>query len=126
MKGIIMKRTFRKGLVAAGVSVALVGLVASDASATQLSVSDGQCYAEFNGGTAFDVLDNDNFDSDYCYVLYDWDTGGGGRINHQQDVSGWYSYLVSAPSTASSVTWRVCKERQNDPDICSGTSSDWI
>ena len=91
------------------------------------NASNGQCWGNWHPGDhQFFILDNDRADSDYCYINFTWlrngtDIGGGGRFNAQQDVGGWQgAYHDPPPSGATHVRWQVCKERQNDPDICSG------
>ncbi len=87
------------------------------------SASGGQCRGDWHADDDhFWILDNDVFDSDYCYIDYRWaNVGGGGRFSAVQDVGGWQGpYNASPPGGATGVEWRVCKERQNDPDICSG------
>ena len=93
-----------------------------------LSASGGQCLGQYNHGATFYLNDNDGNDNDYCYILYTWSAGGGGRINHPQDygVGNWYAYDVSGTPGSTSVSWQVCKERENDPDICSARVTDSI
>lgn len=121
-----MRNPVRKIAVVAGaLSVAGV-LFATPSSAHEVSASGGQCWGNHaSGTTTFYIKDNDGNDDDYCYINYNWNTGGGGRINHPQDynVGNYTAYLVSKPQGATSVSWRVCKERQNDPDLCSSYHS---
>jgi hypothetical protein len=121
-----MTRKWRIRSVALTAALLAVGVAAQPAAASEQNASGGQCYAAYWGGSSFYIEDADNFDSDYCYVLYNWNAGGGGRINHPQDIAGLWAYTVSVTPGSTGVDWQVCKERQNDPDICSGWVTDGV
>lgn len=117
--------------IVAALTIGVAGslFAASPASAApDQSASGGQCLGGYDNGGIFFINDNDGGDSDYCYILYTWNAGGGGRINHPQDYDpgNWYAYQVSGTPGSTEVTWSVCKERENDPDICSGGATDPI
>ncbi|MER7708638.1 hypothetical protein ABTX81_37885 [Kitasatospora sp. NPDC097605] len=77
--------------------------------------------ARLSGPDWFGIQGADNNDSDYCYVDYSFDSSHStrSRVSRQQDVNtNWGYYGITV--TSSYICFHVCKERQNDPDICSG------
>lgn len=103
-------------------TLALIGTAVADSPV--ISASGGQCKAQWlSSPNQFAILDNDVYDSDYCYVQYGWSSGSlTNRISRPQDVGGWGYYTVTIGGSV--IWWKVCKERQNDSDICSSVRSD--
>lgn len=126
----IVKKMSRAPAAALALGAMATALGGSPANATDKETwaSGGQCRGNYNHGATFFIMDADGSDSDYCYILYNWSAGGGGRINHPQDygVGNWYQYDVNGTPGSRSVDWRVCKERENDPDICSAWVHDFV
>lgn len=106
------------------VAVLLTGNVAQ-ADSPVITASGGQCEAKWlSSPNQFRIRDNDLADSDYCYVDWGWSSGSlTSRFSNPQDVGGYFYYTVNV-SGHSTIWWKVCKERQNDPDICSSVRSD--
>jgi hypothetical protein len=86
------------------------------------SASGGQCRAAWNAPTnAFHISDGDLNDSDWCYVQYGYATQNlRYRESIPQDRQGSFSRSADDVAGNKYVYWKVCKERQNDPDVCSG------
>jgi hypothetical protein len=109
-------------------AVPLADAALADSEVIGVSFDNGngnyQCFGKWwtDGGQGwFEIADNDLDDSDYCYVSYGWasgDSNNAGRFNNPQDVKGWNSYPVNITNHPT-IWWKLCKERQNDPDICS-------
>ena len=89
------------------------------ASGTQC---EGQYDDNDNGSPLqFGIRDNDRNDDDYCYIDYGFAANDlSRRITREQDAFGYEWTSISPPSGKKTVYWKLCKERQNDPDICSG------
>jgi hypothetical protein len=118
-----MSRRKLLALIAASVAGAMIpSLVPTVASADSVLVyaSDRQCVARWlNNPDKFHIDDLDITDNDYCYVQYGYSgTNLPNRISHPQDVSDYGAYPVNTGSNGR-IYWKVCKERQDDPDICS-------
>jgi hypothetical protein len=114
--------------VGAGALLSTVtGVSAAGADSPVITVSNNQCAAQWlSGPNQFGIEDRDVNDNDYCYVRYGWssgDTNTVGRYNNPEDVKGWNYYNVNVTGH-STIWWKVCKERENDPDICTGYRSD--
>ncbi|MER6364780.1 hypothetical protein [Kitasatospora sp. NPDC001527] len=116
-------RWIRRGAVGAAALALGLGAMPGQAMADSgvVSASNGQCEAQYlSGPDWFGIRDVDNNDSDYCYVDYSFNSNhsASSRISRQQDINtNWGYYGITA--TNSYLWFHVCKERQNDPDICS-------
>ena len=115
------------GAATAGVLMTTMLSGTAVADSPTITVSGGQCAGKWQSGyNRFWIEDRDVQDSDYCYIRYGWASGDGntvGRFNHPQDSKdrGYYPVNVSGHST---IWWKLCKERQNDPDICTSYRQD--
>lgn len=119
------RRLVGVGLAGATAAAALAqAQPASGAYSGEQYASSNQCQASYNSnfGTYFRIRDNDLNDSDYCYVNYNFVGPNDAylmRWNAQQDAPG-YQIFPTDTGSNKTVWWHVCKERQNDPDVCSG------
>jgi hypothetical protein len=112
------------------VALAVIGSCSSQPEAATgriVTASHGQCRARWSEGFgALRVHDADTEDHDRCYVRYGGEGEAlGNQASLEQDEPGprWFDlYRASLPG--ESVRWQVCKERQNDPDICSDVQED--
>ncbi|WP_445518694.1 hypothetical protein [Streptomyces sp. NEAU-174] len=110
------------------VSIAAAGIVAGPSLAVAdtpwvYESSKRQCAARWlSSQNQFRIDDRDLNDDDYCYVDFSWVASHEPemRRSHPQDVPGARDYSVSVGGR-DVIHWQVCKERQDDPDIC----SDW-
>ncbi|RPE37165.1 hypothetical protein [Kitasatospora cineracea] len=124
MKNTRGSRWIRRGAVGVAALGLALGAIPGQASADSgvISASNGQCEAQWlSGNDWFGIRDVDNGDSDYCYVDYSFnsDHSNRSRVSRQQDVNtNWGYYGITV--TSSYIYFHVCKERQDDPDICSG------
>jgi hypothetical protein len=119
-----MKRMVVLAVLAASLVMVPLGSTAS-ADSPVIYASGTQCEAKWlSGSNQFRIRDNDLNDSDYCYVQYGWSSSNlTNRISRPQDVGG-YGYYTVTVGSYSTIWWKVCKERQNDPDICSSVRGD--
>lgn len=103
-----------------------MSLFTSSASADSglVYASNEQCVARWlNNPDKFHIDDLDTNDNDYCYVQYGYSgTNLPNRISHPQDVSNYGAYPVNTGGF-SRIYWKVCKERNHDPDICSSVKN---
>ncbi|MEU6720329.1 hypothetical protein ABZ897_53510 [Nonomuraea sp. NPDC046802] len=118
----------KSGIIAAA-ALALMASASTPALADSpiVTASDGQCAAKWlSGPNDFRIWDKDTNDSDYCYVHYSFqsDHSPFSRISHPQDVGGYHDYHILNPQGRPVIYWKICKERQNDTDICSSWRSD--
>ncbi|WP_327354605.1 hypothetical protein [Streptomyces sp. NBC_01304] len=91
-----------------------------------ISASGGQCKAYWDRSeNAFYIADKDNHDSDWCYVDYSWSSSHSDkhRKSVPQDLDTKY-HKRPVTIEGRTIYWHVCKERQDDPDICSEWRSD--
>ncbi len=114
-----------------GLAVLVLGGLSGVATADSpiVGASGNQCLAQWiSSGDKFKILDNDLFDSDWCYVDYSWESDHTprSRVSRPQDVGGWGTYPVAVEPGSTKVYWHVCKERQNDSDICASWRSDTV
>lgn len=119
-----MKRILAIAVVA--IAVLATGNVAQ-ADSPVVYASGTQCEAKWlSASNQFRIRDNDLGDSDYCYVDWGWSSGNlPNRFSNPQDVGGYFYYTVNV-GTHTTIYWKVCKERQNDPDICSSVRGDAV
>lgn len=120
----------RKALMMATGAGTVVALAAAPAVADSpvVTASGGQCEAKWiSSNEQFRLRDNDVNDSDYCYVHYALTqpdvANNPSRAQANQDVQG-YQYRSTGLANGKTVYWKVCKERQNDNDICSSVRND--
>lgn len=103
------------------------GLPASPASADSgvINSAGNDCSGQWlSGPNQFRIRDNaGGSDDDYCYIDYGGSAGSvGRRISHPEDccVGSWRNYNPDLSGIgASSLYFKVCEERENDPDLCS-------
>jgi hypothetical protein len=108
------------GASATGVEPAFAGDIPEASSTVVKTASGGQCRAAWMAASdSFSMRDGDLNDSDYCYVRYGFSSG---TLNYQvsipQDAQGTFNRYASGAPGNKTIYWKVCKERQNDPDIC--------
>lgn len=114
---------------AAVLAVAACTVLATPAPAAADSewifASERQCKARWDSSANyFQIDDQDTTDDDYCYVRHSFqaDHDPFSRIAHPQDTAVTKKYPVPGADAYTYVYWKLCKERQNDNDIC----SNWI
>ena len=115
-----MKKNKLSAAALAVVASVLMWSGSAAADSAVIKASGGQCEATWQSApNRFRVRDNDLHDSDYCYVVYAFNRSlsNASRWNRAQDVGG-YAYF-GVGGSHSLIYFKVCKERQNDPDICS-------
>ncbi|WP_406114936.1 hypothetical protein [Kitasatospora purpeofusca] len=119
-------RWIRRSAVGAAALALGLGAMPGQAMADTgvITASGGQCEAQWlSGNDWFGIRDVDNNDSDYCYVDYSFNSNhsASSRVSRQQDINtNWGYHGITV--TSNYIYFHVCKERQNDPDIC----SNWI
>ncbi len=113
----------RSGLLVGALCLGLVVTATGPAAADSdiINASGGQCQGQWlSADNQFRIRDADNDDSDYCYVDYSWNSAHTerSRVSRPQDINtNWGYYDVTV--TAQVIYFHVCKERQDDPDVCS-------
>jgi len=127
-----VKKTIAVGAAGLGAGVAVLSGAPAFADSPTITASNGQCEAKWfsaNPVDTFRIRDDDLNDSDFCYVDFSFSSESGvnasghGRVQVGQDVGGFHNFGVGNGGSKT-VWWKVCKERQNDPDICSSIRSD--
>lgn len=101
---------------------------AAIADSPEIYASGKQCKAKWQSGPgSFRIWDLDLDDDDYCYVQWGFDKEMmDSRFSRPQDVGGSGSYPIGEAGCEAEIWWKVCKERQDDPDICSSVRPDAI
>ncbi|MFK4186907.1 hypothetical protein ACI2L4_23240 [Streptomyces sparsogenes] len=121
------KTARRIGLgVAALCFSSLLATGTASADSPVIQASGGDCRAWWSSSAnEFGIRDADNNDNDWCYVDYSWqsDHTPAYRLALPQDEDTRYHYF---PVNVNSETiyWKVCKERSDDPDVCSSWRAD--
>lgn len=118
-----MKLRTLAGMSAVGLVGLLLPSTSTHADSIRIYASNRQCVARWiNNPDKFNIDDLDD-DNDYCYVQYGYSsTNLPSRIAHPQDVEEAASYPVNTGTNAR-IYWKICKERQDDPDICSSVQN---
>ncbi|WP_150251456.1 hypothetical protein [Nocardiopsis deserti] len=84
--------------------------------------SNEECAGQWLHATnQFRLQDRDLADDDWCYIDYRFEgRDNTGRYSIPQDQSsGWYySNTIDNPGAVPRIEFKVCQERQNDPDLC--------
>lgn len=112
-------------LVVAMVATVILAGGTAQADSPVVTASGNQCEATWlSSPDQFRIRDNDTDDSDYCFVDWGWSSGAlNSRFANPQDAGGYFYHSVNTTGKAN-IWWKVCKERQADPDICSTTRQD--
>jgi len=121
-------RWLRGGIIGTA-TLAMLAVVPAVAHADSplITASNGQCGGKwYSGPNDFRIWDLDLADDDYCYIHYSFqsDHDPFSRIALEQDSTQSGEYHVLNPEGRSVIYWNLCKERQNDNDICAGWRSD--
>lgn len=78
--------------------------------------------SESSHGGEFSLMDRaGGDDNDYCYVEYYTDGGRSRRVSIAEDsqIGQWQYKPADLSDIGSSINFKVCEERDNDPDLCS-------
>lgn len=89
------------------------------------SYTDQDCAGQWlSGPNDVRVKDGDLQDDDYCYVEYSLHYKDGEPVDPERfDIpqdwdSYWYHDHVENPTAEKWIWFKVCQERQDDPDLC--------
>jgi hypothetical protein len=115
------------GLAATGATLAMPSPASAIIGGPYHSGGGGDCsgrwhsLSEASHGGQFSLRDNaGGSDNDYCYIEY-YPAGGSRRVSIGEDTSigSWQYRNTDLSGIGDQITFKVCEERENDPDLCS-------
>ena len=118
-----MKKIIALSLLAGSTALSFSAI----ADSPQISASHGQCAAKWHSSSgAFEIWDKDHKDHDTCYVKYGFTKDELHSQRNHPDVPNSRTYPVEEAGCEQTIWWKVCKQRQDDDDICSSVRSDSV